>query len=77
MKAARVYTVERDYYDLVHRILLTHRRDVSPDEWRNMLAQAYESTRLVTERDPAQAVTAAAAYLVGKFGFEYADEVRG
>lgn len=74
---ARVYTVERDYYDQVFRILLTGETELSREGWSEMLQDAYEHVRTPDSRDQAQIVAAAAAYLVGKYGFEYAEEFRG
>jgi len=73
----RVYAIEETSYDDTYRLLLSSELELTSEEWRRILGEAYTSVRMLDTGEPAQLVVAAAAWLVGHGNFEYADEVRG
>lgn len=73
----RVYAIEETSYDETFRIVLTSGTELTAEEWRRVLDEAYTRVRMLDVGEPAQLVVAAAAWLVGHGTFEYADEIRG
>lgn len=55
-----------------YRLLLRGETDLDAAEWGDLRDEALGSVRTLRD-DPEQRVAAAAAYLVGKYGFCYAD----